>query len=156
MTPPIAPLVIVSLLAIPSLTQAQCPDRATRDSVVWVGSDRVLLRVGDVWRDFRPGGYRSPDLGSDLMVALSLRDPDNGKVRLDGRVTHVWVRRDTTWTPLSVDSAWVTLDTLQVRQAGRGGPTWPVDALVDVAVEWSVGALTYCTAFPRLPIMRTM
>ena len=152
----VSSLILVSLLGAPSLASGQCPAQAESGSVLQVGPDTIQLHLESVWRDFKPGAYRTADLGSDLMVAFTFHNLDRAKLRTNGPITQVWVRRDREWASLSVDSPWVSRDTLTAGQTARGGPTWPVDALVDVVVEWLVDGVDRCTIFPRHRITRTI
>jgi hypothetical protein len=141
----------LSLLVARGLV-AQCPMEAGGDSVASQDGASIVLRVPSVWRDFMPL-KNTPDGGSDLMVALSFRNPDSGKVRVSIDVTRAWARYHGDWVPLSVDSPWTSWDSIQVASTARRGPHWPVDSLVDVVVEWQPrSGRLHCTLFRRLRI----
>ena len=144
---------LIALLFLARLASAQCPERPRSDSIAQLHAHPVVLRVSSVWRSFRPRiPPLLPDGGSDLMVGIQFRHPKGHKVQEAGQVTRVWVRRDTTWLSLSVDSAWTSWDSVLVGQAARDGPRWPAGTLIDVAVEWKAAGETRCTLFSQRAI----
>ena len=139
--------------ATPAL--AQCDSSTLSDSVVTSASERAVLRLVAVWRDFM-GLPSDSGVGSDLMLVLAFQNPMGGRVRIPGQIRSVWVAYEGPPIPLSIDSAWVSWDSIQVVTAARGGPRWPVGARIRVAVEWQTAAgAARCTTFPPASIHMT-